>query len=215
MNSRKRLLKDQKLYLIVNLTHSQRPSIAKLRRLLNNGIDILQLRSKGVSDSLFLKYALELRKLSSAYKKLFIINDRVDIALASGADGLHIGQDDIRPDVARKILGSEKIIGLSTHSHSQIDKALSLNTLDYIGIGPVFKTSTKLSAKPIGLTLIRYLSRKRDALAFFAIGGIGPDNIEAVRKAGARRIAVASAIVDSKAPISVLKEIRKVLDEAD
>jgi len=100
MNSRKRLLKDQKLYLIVNLTHSQRPSIAKLRRLLNNGIDILQLRSKGVSDSLFLKYALELRKLSSAYKKLFIINDRVDIALASGADGLHIGQDDIRPDVA-------------------------------------------------------------------------------------------------------------------
>jgi len=153
--------------------------------------------------------------LSSSCKKVFIVNDRVDIALASDADGLHIGQDDIAPAVARKILGQGKIIGLSTHSRRQIDKALSLKALDYIGIGPIFKTSTKPSAKPIGLTLIRYLSRKRDALAFFAIGGIGPDNIEAVAKAGAKRIAAASAIIDSKRPISVLKKIRKVLDEAD
>jgi len=155
-----------------------------------------------------LEEALRLRKICR--KALFIINDRVDIAQAVNADGVHLGQDDMPVNIARKILGRDRIIGLTVHSLAQAEAGMSCG-IDYLGVSPIFLTSTKADAgKPVGLGLIAKI-RKKHKIPIVAIGGIKLENAQEVIKAGADSLCAVSAVArkhDVKAEISrFLKEI--------
>ena len=213
MNSKRKLLKTLRFYLIVNISPRHIVSLVKLRHILKQDVDIVQLRGKGISDRSFLSYAQALRKLCKSCGIIFIVNDRADIAIACGADGVHVGQDDISPSLAKRILGKDKIIGLSTHNRKQIDKACSSVAVDYIGIGPIFHTDAKSDTKPVGVRLIKYINHRKGKLPFFAIGGITTKNIGPLAKAGAKAIAVSSAVFSSPNPETTINLLRNKLDD--
>lgn len=119
------------------------------------------------------------------------------------------------PSAARKILGRDKIIGLSTHSILQIKKAEKISEIDYIGIGPIFKTGTKPNVKPLGLGIIKKISKTKNAPIYFAIGGIDRENIYNLLKAGAARIAVINCVFNSKNPLTTSKTLKRILYDTD
>lgn len=169
---------------------------------LKAGVKIIQLRDKTEDSAGFYHAAIALKKMIRR-KALFIVNDRLDIAKLSGADGVHLGQYDIPVAAARKTLGPQAIIGKSCHSLAQ---ALSAEKegVDYISIGPVFRTPTKPAYKPVGIALLKE-ARMRVRLPVVAIGGINKDNITRIRETGVKSIAVVRAICKAK---NVLKAIR-------
>lgn len=165
----------------------------KIKEVIVNGATVIQLREKTLPLRPFLKIALLMRKIIQP-PVLFIVNDRVDIALASRADGVHIGQEDIPLPMARDILGEDKIIGMSTRSVKQAQQA-EKEGADYIAIGPIFSTFSKLEAGlPKGPEIISQIKEKVK-IPVIAIGGINLGNIEKVLKAGADGIAVISAVL--------------------
>ena len=158
---------------------------------------IVQYRNKTASMKEAYSEALPLRKLASELGVLFIVNDRCDLAQAVDADGVHLGQGDLPLDLARKVMGQDKLIGISTHNSDQVREA-SAGKPDYLGFGPIFKPGSKQNHDPVvgieGLRAIRTLT----SLPVFAIGGITVENVGDVMKAGASGVAVISAIL--KAP---------------
>ncbi len=140
---------------------------------------------------------------------LFIVNDRSDLAAAAGADGVHVGQDDISVARARAELGPDRLVGLSTHSPAQIDAAATAG-VDYIGVGPVHPTPTKPGRPAVGLELVRYASAHA-TIPFFAIGGIDHALIGAVIGAGASRVAVVRAITEASDPATAARGLRSEL----
>ncbi|WP_202081048.1 thiamine phosphate synthase [Caldalkalibacillus salinus] len=161
------------------------------------GADIVQLREKDKSKKELLDMAKALRSLTARYNVPFIVNDHIDIALAVDADGIHLGQDDLPLQEARKILGPDKIIGISTHALEEAQEAKK-NGADYIGVGPVFETKSKADVvDPVGLDYVQQVTEHVD-MPYVAIGGIKLHNVQDVLKAGARRICVISAIVGAE-----------------
>jgi len=160
---------------------------------IRGGADIIQLREKDMSKKDRLEVGLRIRELTRQAGILFIVNDDVDLALILNADGVHLGQNDIPIRYARPLM-KEKIIGISTHSFGQFREAVASGA-DYIGVGPIFETSTKANReKRVGPELL--LKIKNDCpVPYVAIGGIGIDNINAVAKAGCHRAAVISDIL--------------------
>jgi thiamine-phosphate pyrophosphorylase len=158
--------------------------------------DIVQLRDKVSDRKTVLKNARKLAKLFLKGKTIFIVNDYIDIAKVSGADGVHIGQDDLPIELVRKLLGKDKIIGVSCHSLKQARQA-QRSGADYISIGPVFSTPTKPEYKPVGLTLIKKC-KKVIKIPFFAIGGIDPSNVVKVMSCGGQRVVVCRALFKAK-----------------
>lgn len=210
MNWRKKLLKSFSLYVITDLKRIDSDFLEKVERSLQGGVDILQLRSKVLSDSELVRVGLPLRELTLKHKKLFIVNDRVHIARAVNADGVHLGQEDAPVSVARKVLDdSSKIIGKSTHSLEQALEAQE-EGVDYIGVGPVFSTPTKPGYPPVGLSLIQEVE-KVIRIPFVVIGGIEADNIREVVRAGARRVAVVRAIFGQKDTFQAAKTLKRKL----
>ena len=186
------------LYVILDPSvRPDRPLTEVLRSSTTGGANIFQFRNKTASMKEAYAEALPLRKLAAELGVLLIVNDRCDLALAVDADGVHLGQDDLPYADARKVLGPEKIIGLSTHSAAQVREADRLKP-DYIGFGPIFTPGSKQDHDPVvgldGLRAIRPLT----SLPIFAIGGITLDQTRAVMQAGADGVAVISAIL--KAP---------------
>jgi thiamine-phosphate pyrophosphorylase len=164
----------------------------KIKEVVSNGATVVQLREKTLSLSAFFKKALLVRKMIPE-DVLFMVNDRVDIAIASGADGVHLGQEDLPISAARTILGPHKIIGASTHSVEQAQQA-EREGADYVATGPVFSTTTKPdvgSAK--GIEIIGKVKEKVD-IPVIAIGGINSNNVKRTLKAGADGVAVISAV---------------------
>ncbi len=178
-----------------------------LRAALRGGVDIVQLRMKRAPDAEILRAARRFRDLSHEHGALFILNDRPDLVLKAGADGVHLGQDDEPVQAARDVVGDERLIGLSTHSEHQIDSA---HGMDYIGVGPVHATPTKPGRAPVGVGLIRYAGI-RFSLPFFAIGGIDEQNVGAVRSAGATRIAVVRALTEASDPEGTARRLRRAV----
>jgi thiamine-phosphate pyrophosphorylase len=168
---------------------------------------MIQLRMKSASEAEILRAAARFREICRAHDALFILNDRVDLVAAAGADGVHVGQDDTPVAAAREALGPELIVGLSTHSPEQIDTA---SGVDYIGVGPVHATPTKPGRPAVGVELVRYAATHA-AVPFFAIGGIGPRNAAAVRAAGASRIAVVRALTQAADPEPAARRLRQAL----
>ncbi len=181
------------LYALTDARLSGLSHVAAVKALLRGGIRIVQLRDKEMSSRRYYETACELKKLCDKYNALFIVNDRVDIAMAAGADGVHLGQDDMPLAYARKILGPEFILGVSTSSIEQA-MAAQENGADYIGFGPIFRTTTKDAGRSIGLQPLKDV-RAKLKLPIAAIGGINPDNAYSVLEAGADMLAVVSSVL--------------------
>jgi thiamine-phosphate pyrophosphorylase len=160
----------------------------------DGGASMIQLRDKMTGPRQLLSEAREIARLCRARGVCFIVNDRLDLALAADADGVHLGQDDLPPKAARTILGRDKFLGVSTHSLEQAIWAAEQGA-DYLGIGPIFATGTKATGyEPRGCDIIRQL-RTRIDLPLVAIGGITLSNVGEIVRAGATGVAVISAIV--------------------
>ena len=155
---------------------------------LAGGADVIQLREKGLSDREWLTRAREVRILTAQAKARFIVNDRPDLARLAGADGVHLGQDDVTVRDARRLVGPNALIGVSTHDPEQLDRAV-LDAAGYLGVGPVFTSPTKGFDDLAGLGFVRRAAEATN-LPWFAIGGIDESNIDEVIEAGARRVAV-------------------------
>jgi thiamine-phosphate pyrophosphorylase len=174
------------------------------------GADCIQLRAKDVEDNKFFAIAAEFVKLCKAASILSIINDRVDIAVAAGADGVHLGQNDLPVVQARMLQLAPLIIGKSTHSLEQLHAACK-EYPTYVSLGPVFSTGTKPDVEPVGLDYIRQATKElvNTGIGNVAIGGITLDNVEDVLKAGAKAIAVCSAVTDAEDPMAACRALKE------
>jgi thiamine-phosphate pyrophosphorylase len=191
-----------RLYFICDSAH-----LGALEPALRGGVDIFQLRDKDASDEELLRAAGQARALCDRHGALLVLNDRPDLAVAAGAHGVHLGQDDMPLAQARAIVGPDMLIGRSTHTPEQIDSA---HGADYIGVGPVHATPTKLGRPAVGLDLVGYAAAHA-SVPFFAIGGIDETNIGAVVAAGATRAAVVRAIGDASDPEAAARGLRAAL----
>lgn len=175
------------------------------------GVTMVQLREKDISTREFIELAQALKSVLMHTRVPFIINDRVDVALAVDADGVHIGQSDMPYDIARRMLGSDKIIGLSVENFAEIEEANRLD-VDYIGVSPVFATPTKTdTAMPFGLGGLREAVR-RSLHPSVAIGGINMSNFRSVLSTGTNGIAVVSAIMNSDNPSEASRLLKNELE---
>lgn len=172
----------------------ERPLTDVLRVAAASGVRLFQYRDKQATMKEAYAQALALRQAATEVGATLIINDRCDLALAVQADGVHLGQEDLPLADARRLLGPEKIIGLSTHSPEQVSEAVALQP-DYIGFGPIFSTATKTDHDPVvGLKGLR-VARALTSLPMFAIGGIASQHVTDIIAAGANGVAVISAIL--------------------
>ncbi len=191
----RQILASARLYLV---TMPVPDLLGSVEKALQGGLTLVQYRDKTSDDVVRLEQAQQLRQLCHNYGALFIINDRVDLALAVGADGVHLGQNDISIALARQILGSQKIVGRSTTNATEMAKALEEGA-DYIGVGPVYETPTKAGKSAAGLEYVRYAA-EHATVPWFAIGGIDQNNILDVIQNGGRSIAVVRAIMMAEQP---------------
>jgi thiamine-phosphate pyrophosphorylase len=186
-------LRSLKLYVIVGTAHTaSRPVLDVARQAIAGGAGIIQLREKSLSALDFLTSAEDLRGLTRDRGVPLIINDRLDIAVLAGADGVHLGQADLPIAAARRLLGDDAIIGVSTHS---VDEAITAERqgADYIGVGPIFPTPTKPDLQPVGTALLTEVLRVV-RLPVVAIGGITSHNVGRIVAAGGSNVAVVSAV---------------------
>jgi len=202
----RKILKENDLYVITD----QKDNLLEiLEEILIAGVRIIQHRFKTGTDQDHLQEAIQIKNLCKRYNSLFIVNDRIDIALASNADGIHLGQDDLDLKTARKLLGSSKIVGISANNAIDISNALK-EGCDYIGIGPVFETTTKKNKIPLGIENIKTLTKNLN-IPWFAIGGIKANNISHLKRNGFRKVALVSELMNSEDPkevaIMILKEL--------
>ena len=183
----------------------------RLEAALAGGVDVVQLRLKDASDAEVVGAARAFRDACDRHGALFLLNDRPDLVAACGADGVHVGQDDLPPAGARAVVGAGRILGLSTHSEEQLASAVDA-PVDYVAVGPVFETPTKPGRPAVGLELVRAAAATA-RLPWFAIGGIDLANAAAVVAAGAERLAVVRAIRDADDPEAAARALRAVLPD--
>jgi thiamine-phosphate pyrophosphorylase len=179
-------------------------------RALRGGVDIVQLRAKTRPDDEIITAGRRYARQCAEHGALLIINDRPDLVAEIGADGVHVGQDDMPVSEARALLGPERLIGLSTHTPEQVD-ASNRADIDYIGVGPVHETPTKPGRPAVGLALVRHAARHA-AHPWFAIGGINLSNANAVAAAGAGRIAVVRALTAVLEPEAMARALRRAIE---
>jgi len=188
------------LYLCTDARQRQGDLPAFLDAVLGGGVDIIQLRQKGLEAREELGFLEVFRSACDRHGALLAVNDRADIAVAAGADVLHVGQGDLPSSVARQIIGPDPVLGLSTHSEAEAAAAAAEETADYFCAGPVWPTPTKPGRPAPGLGLISYAAGLAATRPWFAIGGIDEGSIGDVLEAGARRVVVVRAITEAADP---------------
>jgi thiamine-phosphate pyrophosphorylase len=201
-------LENARLYFVVE---ADAPD-ALLDAALSGGADLLQLRDKDGDDETLVAAAERVRDACDRHGALFVLNDRPDLALACGADGVHVGQDDLPPADVRRLVGPDLLIGLSTHSPDQFDAGLESDA-DYLSAGPIWETPTKAGRPAVGLELVRHAAAVATK-PFFAIGGIDETNVGQVTGAGATRIVVVRAIRDADDPRAIAARLRAAVEAA-
>ncbi|HEX2103208.1 MAG TPA: thiamine phosphate synthase [Solirubrobacteraceae bacterium] len=204
---RRARLQAARLYFVADRAGLQRA----LDGALAGGADLVQLRDKDAGDREVVEAAAWARERCARRGALFIVNDRPDLAVAVGADGVHVGQDDMPVADARAIVGEDAIVGLSTHSIEQAD-AGARSGADYIAIGPVHATPTKEGRPAIGLDPIRHAAAHLTSLPWFAIGGIDQDTVADVVAAGAGRAVIVRAIAHADDPEAAARALRAALE---
>ncbi len=206
------MIKNWQLYVITDETLSKGRSHAEIARLaIEGGADVIQLRDKSASSRKLYEDALAIRKITRQANVIFIVNDRLDIALAVDADGVHVGQKDMPALVAHQLIGKNKILGVSAET---VDEAVQAEKdgADYLGVGPIFEArATKPDAgEPMGLFLLRQV-RQKCQVPIIAIGGINQNNAKEVIQAGADGIAVISAIVAADDVSAASRELKALV----
>lgn len=191
-------LHDRFLYLLVTSQSCPGGFEPTIRGALGAGAGIIQIREKHMPDRQLLDHARRLRGITREFGALLIMNDRPDLAVLADADGVHVGQDELSVRDARRMLGPDRLVGVSTHSIEQARQAV-LDGADYLGVGPTFPSSTKSFDEFAGLEFVKQMAAEI-SLPWFAIGGINSENIAAVIEAGAKRVAVSNAICGSADP---------------
>ena len=211
-SERRERLRAASLYLVCGAfpDGSELPDL--VRGAITGGVDVVQLREKELPDDELVSVAAALQALCSRLGALLIVNDRPGVAFDAGADGVHVGQDDLPAQQVRELVGEELLIGLSTHSPAEID-AVDASVVDYIGVGPVHETPTKPRRPAVGVELVRYAAVNAP-VPFFAIGGIDATNVQEVLDAGARRICVLRAVAAAADPEAAARALRERIDAA-
>ena len=178
---------------------------AFLDEILAAGVDVVQLRDKDAEAGDLLRWGEKFRETAERHGALFIVNDRPDVAMALGADGVHLGQEDLPAHFARDLMGADAIIGMSTHFPAQFDSAPT--EADYLCAGPVWETPTKPGRRAAGLGLIQHAAAGDEQRPWFAIGGIDERNLGEVVEGGARRIVVVRAVTEAPSPRTAVREL--------
>lgn len=205
---RRARLEAARLYVVTDARRAQGDLEAFLDAILGSGVDVVQLREKEAEAGDVLRWAETFRAAADRHGALFTINDRPDVAIAAGADGVHVGQNDLPAEVARRVVGDELIVGLSTHAAGEWDAAPP--EADYLTAGPVWETPTKPGRPAAGLGHVRYAAAHADR-PWFAIGGITVENLRQVGEAGATRIVVVRAVTEAADPASAVKDLLGLL----
>jgi thiamine-phosphate pyrophosphorylase len=206
-----------RLYLVCDANPGGRALVDVLRPAIAGGVQVVQLRDKQLPDEELVAVANATRALCERLGALLIVNDRPLVAREAGADGVHVGQDDMPVAEARAIVGPDLLLGLSTHAPGEIDAAVpaaddGTPLVDYIGVGPVHETPTKPGRPSVGTELVCYAA-EHAAVPFFAIGGLDASNLGEVLAAGASRVVVLRAIADAEDPQAAAEALRTQLDE--
>jgi thiamine-phosphate pyrophosphorylase len=204
---------DYTLYLVTDNKNdkSDKEFLDIIEKSIEGGVNLVQIREKSSDTKDFYNLALKVKKITSKYDVPLIINDRIDIAIAIDADGVHVGQSDMPCSVTRKIIGSDKILGVSAATIEEAKKA-EIDGADYIGSGAVFPTATKDDAPRITK---EYLKKVTESISIptVAIGGINLDNIKDLENTGIKGISVVSAIMESKDPKKSSMKLKKEFDK--
>jgi thiamine-phosphate pyrophosphorylase len=209
---RRQRLQWARLYFVCDAVPNGNDPEALLNATMAVGAGMIELRDRDQPRAVIERAGRTFRRLANTYSALFIVNDDPYLAQELSADGVHVGQDDIDPGEARRILGADAIIGLSTHSREQIEAAAS-QPVDYISVGPIWETPTKAGRPGTGLELIR-TAAELAPVPWFAIGGIDTENVDQVVDAGAERICVVRAIRDADDPRAATAALFAAVDPA-
>lgn len=207
-------LADARLYLCTDARKRQGDLPEFLDAVLAGGVDIVQLRDKGMEAGEEVEHLQVFADAARRHGKLFAVNDRADVAHAVGADVLHLGQGDLPVPAARAVLGPEVLIGRSTHAESEAAAAAAQDGVDYFCTGPCWPTPTKPGRHAPGLDLVRYTASLGTDRPWFAIGGIDAGNLDEVLAAGARRVVVVRAITEADDPGAAAADLAKRLRTA-
>lgn len=205
VDARRERLDHAKLYLCTGVMDGGKRLATFIQTVLRNGVDVIQLREKVAGVPEMIEAGNIMARLAKQHNALFIVNDRVDLAIALKADGVHLGQEDLPPEIARRMLGKELLIGRSTHSELELKRANN-EPVDYIGLGPVHETPTHPKRKGTGLDLVQEAS-ERSEHPFFVTGGMNVKTIPAIAAAGGRRFAVVRALTEAADPATATRAL--------
>lgn len=209
----RRQLADARLYLCTGARREEGDLPEFLDAVLAGGVDIVQLREKGMEAAEELEHLAVFAEACRRHGKLLAVNDRADVALAAGSGVLHLGQDDLPVPHARSVVGEGPLIGRSTHAESEVDAAVTEPGVDYFCTGPCWPTPTKPGRPAPGLQLVRYAASRAPERPWFAIGGIDAGNLGQVLDAGARRVVVVRALTAAPDPGEAAAELSGRLRE--
>lgn len=209
MSTARHALSDARLYLCTDARKRQGDLVPFLDAVLTSGVDIVQLRDKGMEAAEELTHLETFADACRRHGKLLAVNDRADVAHAIGSDVLHLGQGDLPVPAARAVLGDDVLIGRSTHAEAEVDAALAEPGVDYFCTGPCWPTPTKPGRHAPGLGLVRYAAARRPERPWFAIGGIDASNLDQVLDAGARRVVVVRAVTEAEDPGAAAADLAK------
>lgn len=202
-------LADTRLYVLVDGMGDAETLKRTCNTLIQSGVDMFQLRDKNLKDRELVAAGRVLAEVTRGTDVKWVMNDRCDLALAAGADGVHLGQDDLPVGDARRVLGPAKLVGVSTHSVEQARQAV-IDGANYIGVGPVFHSQTKSFKEHVGVELVQQVLAEI-RLPFFAIGGINLNNVESLTAVGCKSVAVSGAIVRSDDPATTATQLKTAL----
>ena len=206
------IIASANLYVVLTKSLCRNGLLKTAEAVLKGGARVLQFRDKDTAKTAcFLTEARDLHTLCLQHGVVLICNDRLDIALAAGASGVHLGQDDLPPLDARRVVGEKVIIGRSTHTVEQARYAVEVEKADYLGIGSVYETSTKQERIPVGVALAQQVCSLDLGVPVFAIGGITLDRVAELKAAGVKRVAVSSAIVADPDPEGMTRRFIELL----
>ncbi|KAA5542302.1 thiamine phosphate synthase [Roseiconus nitratireducens] len=206
-------LADSRLYVLIDCMSDEEAFLTAIRKWAAAGVDIFQLRDKAADDRTLYQRALIGAKVAAESDALFVINDRPDLAVATDADGVHVGQDELPPGVARRLVGPDRLVGVSTHDLTQVHAAIDQGA-DYIGCGPTFPGRTKQFDSFAGPEFLRqvHAADKTRPLPAFAIGGITAENLGQVTETGFHRVAVSGAVTAAADPVAEIQRLKRKLE---
>lgn len=202
-----------RLCVLLTSSHCRLPWHEVLTACIENGAGCVQIREKAMADRALLRHVQDVIELAQPAGVAVIVNDRIDVALAAGADGVHLGEDDLSIAVARRLAGRTLLIGASTHDIDEAARAVDAGA-DYCGVGAMFASSLKPGRTPAGPAYLRAFVERFSTVPHLAIGGITPDNVRDLVDAGARGVAVSSAVCAADDPAEVVRALRAAVDSA-